>query len=166
MLPFCAQMEVRATRCRKVHFPMSHLVLFCSKLSKNQPPTSRFHRGSRGHFDRCLSEIGSLKGKTAERTGSLGAMPLACIPLNGGASGAISSAGTSSEGLELHFQLRQNSRSAAARVTGSLVEVLDKLESTTVYPVRPGQLHPPPRSLFLWGPIWEECVLPPSLPGG
>lgn len=27
-------------RCGKVHFSMSHLVLFCSKLSKNQPPPS------------------------------------------------------------------------------------------------------------------------------
>lgn len=144
---------------------MSHLVLFCSKLSKNQPPTSRFHRGSHGHFDRCLSEIGSLKGKTAERTGSLGAMPLACLGSTGERAGPFPQQGRLSEGLELHFQLRQNSRSAAARVTGSLVEVLDKLEPTTVYPVRPGQLHPP-RPLFLRGPIWEECLLPPSLPGG
>lgn len=123
---------------------MSRLVLFCSKLSRNQPPTPpppsllRFHRGSCGCFDRCLNETGSLKGKTTKRTGTLGAAQLVCLLLNGGASWDISSLGIFSKGLELHFQY---SRSTADRVTSSLVEVLDKLDPTTVYPVKQGQLH-------------------------
>lgn len=80
---------------QKVHFPMSHLVLFCSKLSKSQPPTSCFQCGSRGRFDRCLSETGSLKGKTAKRTALWEPWRSLALLLNGGASWDISSSGTS-----------------------------------------------------------------------
>lgn len=88
----------------KVHFSMSRLVLFCSKLRKISLPRPRprprphpplcFRCSSCGRFDRCLNETGSLKGKTTKRTGTLGARPLACLPLNGGASWDVSSLGT------------------------------------------------------------------------
>lgn len=141
-------MEVGVAKCVKVHFSMSRLVLFCSKLSRNKPPMFFvgvffcFRCGSCGHFDRCLNETGSLKGKTTKRTGTLGAVQLACLLLNRGARWDISSLGTFfQKGSSCSSNSGQYSRSTADRVTSSLVEVSDKLDPTTVYPVKQGQLH-------------------------
>lgn len=135
-------MEVGAARCGKVHFPTSRLVLFCSKSSRNKPPVFFvvcFYRSSCGHFDRCLKETGSLEGKTTKRTDTLGAARLAW---RWGARQDVSSLGIFfQKGSSCNSNWGQYSRSTADRVTSSLVEVLDKLDPTTVYPVKQGQLH-------------------------
>lgn len=121
-------MEVRAARCRKVHFSTSRLILFRSKLSRNRPPTPpppalRFHSGSCGHFDRRLNETGSEKGKNNKKDGRSGSHA-ACMPF---ARRDISSLGIFSffflfpKGWCCTSKSGRYSRSTADRVTSSPV---------------------------------------------
>lgn len=140
-------MEVWVARCGKVHFSTSRLVLFCSKSSRNKPPVCFFffcfYRSSCGRFDRCLNETGSLGAKTTKRRHSGSRAACLAFAQQGRSLGRFLIRGFFffQKGSSCNSNWGQYSRSTADRVTSSLVEVLDKLDPTTVYPVKQGQLH-------------------------